>query len=467
MDAGFYLRNFLGFSLQLVPCAALLLLPCREEAFRKGRKRAFVLLTALSLLFSLCFPLTCLWSVPLAGNRNLSSNLYMLLAVIGVTALFIRITHESPVRKLFVLFAVVSYAAVQFYFSNIVMDFLPLANQDMIYNDATLAAYLLVTVLLLPLVAMFMRSGMRSYLLTLDTAHSRSELLFLAVVLAVYLLLNMLYSALWARLRDAFHLSFVYYIPFSLFLSVLLIVTFYSTIRLSVLKAKNTEQAVQLALIRQSYHHIEENIQRQKRTLHDTRQLLRNITAVAKGGTRESLLKYLDEVMEFTSVPDRRFCLNPCVNGLLVYYAGLAETQGIGFSVHAVCNQLPFHDADLTVLLANVLDNAVRAAAEFGEENPGMHPEIRFAADTVKGQFAVHIENSCLCVSYARSSPGASRAGNGDWLPAEAFLSTHGSGYGLRRMETIAEKYGGHAWFSFDPDRNLFTTRLLLPLNEV
>ena len=180
MSFGLYVRSFFGFALQLVPCALLLLIPFRDKAFQKGRKRAFALLALLSLGFSLCFPLNVWWNARIPADSNLDDNLFMLLAVAGVTALFMRITRESLTRKFSVLFIVISYAAVQFFLSNMLLDFLPLRKQDMVYNDATLAAYLIVTALLLPLVALFLRDKMKRYLDTLsDTANSRLVFLFL------------------------------------------------------------------------------------------------------------------------------------------------------------------------------------------------------------------------------------------------------------------------------------------------
>lgn len=467
MSVGLYVRSFFGFALQLVPCAMLLLIPFRDKAFQKGRKRAFTLLALLSLGFALCFPLNIWWNARLAENGNLDDNLFMLFAVVGVTALFLRLTRESLTQKFSVLFIVISYAAVQFFVSNMLMDFLPLKKQNMVYNDATLAAYLIVTALLLPPVALFMRYKMKRYLDTLaGAANSRLEFFFLAVMTVLYLILNVLYSALWIKLRDALQLSSVYYIPFSLFLSGLLIFTFYCTINLSVFKARNAEQAVELALMRQSYTHIEENIRQHKRALHDTRQLLRNISSLAKDATKDGLLKYLDEAMEYTAVSDARFCMNPCVNGVLSYYAGLAEAQGVGFSARVVCDRLPYSDADLTILLGSALDNAVRAAAEYGGAHPDAHPEIRFTADTVNDQFAIQIENPCLSVSYDPTFQPEHPAERRNWLPAEAFRSTHEGGYGLRRMEMITGKYGGHAWFSFDTDAHVFTTRLMMSVSE-
>ena len=464
MSVGLYLRCFCGFALQLVPCAMLLLVPFRDEVFSKGRRRACMWLAALALAFSLCYPLNVWLNMSQAANSNLDDKLFMLSAIAGVTALYARMTRVNLMRKFSALFIVISYAAVQFFLANMLMDFLPLAKQDMTYNDATLVAYLIVTAVLLPPVALFMRTKLKNYLEILEhTDHSRLELGFLVTVLALYLMLNALYSALWIKLRDTLQLSFVYFIPFSLFLSVLLIFTFYFTINLSVFKARSAEQAVELALTRQDYEHIKENIDRQKRALHDTRQLLRNISALARDGTREDLLKYIDEAMEYTTVSDARFCANPCVNGLLDHYAGLAEAQGVGFSARAVCDRLPFSDADITILLGNALDNAVRAATEFGEAQQGTRPEIRFTADTISDQFAIQIENPCLTVSYAEGFPRADQS----WLPADAFQSTHGGGYGLRRMETITRKYGGHAWFSYDAKNCVFVTRLMLSVSEV
>lgn len=468
MSVELYLRSFCGFALQLVPCAMLLPVPFGQEAFPKGRRRAFALLAALALGFSLCYPLNVWWHMGQTENTNLDDNLFMLLAIVGVTALFAGVTRESLTRKLSVLSIVISYAAAQFFLANMVMDFLPLKRAMMVYDDGTLVAYVIVTAALLPPVVCFMRSKMKRYLGTLEhTPGARMELSFLIAILILYLILNVLYSALWIKLRDTLRLSFVYYIPFALFLSLLLGFTFFSIVNLSIFKAKNAEQAVELALMRQNYEHIEENIRQQKRALHDTRQLLRNITSIAKDGRNEKLLAYLDEAMEYTAVSDRRFCLNPCVNGLLGYYAGLAEAQGVRLSAKAVCDRLPFSDADLTILLGNALDNAVRAAAEYGKATPQARPVIQIAADMINDRFAVQVENPCLSVSYAPAFQHGNRAGDEAWLPADAFESRHGGGYGLRRMDMIAGKYGGHAWFSFDAERHVFATRLMLLVSEV
>ena len=467
MPFSFYLRCFYGFAIQLVPCSLLLPLPFEREKYPKERRRSFLLLAMVSLGFSLCFPPVAWWGMTKTDCGNLVDNLYMLLAILGGTAVFFSVFHVNYVQKFTVLFIVISFAAVQFFLSNMLMDFLPFERADLVYDDATLAAFTIVTAVLLPPMVLFMKRTVKDYLSHLTDSRLQPEFVFLLVVFVLYLVLNALYTSLWVELRDRLQLGFQYFIPYSLFLSLLLMFTFYSTIRLSVTKSRNAEQALELALMQQNYHHIEENMQQQKQALHDMRQLLRSISAIARGGTKEELLKYLDESLENAEVSDTRFCANPCVNGILQYYSGLAEKQGIRFSVRAVCDRLPFSDTDMTILFSNILDNALRAAAEFGEANPDICPEIRFTADQIKDQFAVQIENSCQSVSRSKASLSGTDAGQEVWLSADAFQSMHRGGYGLKRVEMIAEKYEGYARFSFDPDRHLFISRLMLPLSEV
>lgn len=444
-----------------------MLIPFREKSFVHGRARAIALLSVIVLFFSLCFPFAAWWGMTFTNYGNLLDNLYMLLAITGFTVSFFLVVRENYFQKFSVLFIVISYAAVQFFLSNMLMDFIPMARQDMVYNDATIAAFSLVTVVLFPLIVLFMLRTVRNYLSILTFPCFKPEFLFLAVIFVIYLALNALYTSLWVRIRDTLGLGFEYFIPYSLFLSFLLIFTLYSTLRLSIYRTANAEQAKELALMQQNYLHIGENMRQQKQALHDTRQLLRNIAAIAQNGTKEDLQKYIDESLENAAVSDRRFCANLCINGILQYYAGLAEKQGIHFSVQANCNKLPFSDADMTILFSNILDNALRSAAESAEADPKTDPEIRFTADTVQDQFAILIENSCLSVSYAKNFHHDNQTEREGWLPAGAFLSTHSGGYGLKRVEMIAEKYNGRAWFSYDPKNHLFGTRVMLSLSEV
>ncbi|MBQ9010351.1 MAG: hypothetical protein IJ088_13640, partial [Clostridia bacterium] len=123
MSGGLFLRNFCGFALQFVPCAMLLIVPFYPsgKSFSADIKKAFTVLTTVSLAFSLCYPLSVWWNAKLPDS-NLDDNLFMLLAIVAVTALFMRIVRESFIRKFTVLFAVITYADIQFFLSNMLME---------------------------------------------------------------------------------------------------------------------------------------------------------------------------------------------------------------------------------------------------------------------------------------------------------------------------------------------------------
>ena len=120
MSFGLYLRCFCGFALQLVPCAMLLPVPFRDEAFARGKRWACLWLAVLSVGFSLCYPLIVWLNIDQAVNSNLDDNLFMLAAIAGVTAFYARITQVNLIQKFSALFIVISYAAVQFFLANMV-----------------------------------------------------------------------------------------------------------------------------------------------------------------------------------------------------------------------------------------------------------------------------------------------------------------------------------------------------------
>ena len=84
------------------------------------------------------------------------------------------------------------------------------------------------------------------------------------------------------------------------------------------------------------------------------------------------------------------------------------------------------------MILANALENAVRAA---GETNA---PWLDVKIGVVGGSPAVEVENSCASVKFA-----GGKQNGGVFLPASAFASERkGGGLGLRSIAAAAEKSG-------------------------
>ena len=107
MSFSFYLRCFYGFAIQVVPCSLLLPLPFGRKSRPKERRRSFLLPAMVSLGFSLCFPPVAWWGMTKTDFGNLVDNLYMLLAILAVGAVFFTVFHVNYAQKLTVLFIVI------------------------------------------------------------------------------------------------------------------------------------------------------------------------------------------------------------------------------------------------------------------------------------------------------------------------------------------------------------------------
>lgn len=93
--------------------------------------------------------------------------------------------------------------------------------------------------------------------------------------------------------------------------------------------------------------------------------------------------------------------------------------------------QLPFHGADISVLLGNILDNAIEAAIKIPEENRYIKCFMRY-------------ENSVLIITVINAFSGKVLKGkNGKLITNKSDSGNHG--IGLESVNKIANKYHGSA----------------------
>ena len=82
----------------------------------------------------------------------------------------------------------------------------------------------------------------------------------------------------------------------------------------------------------------------------------------------------------------------------------------------------------------------------------------------IKHRLLLQITNNCAAVNY---SPDVAENEKHNLLTADAFLSTHEhGGYGLKRIDRIADKYQGTARFQYDAAKSLWTTRIAIPVRQ-
>lgn len=186
---------------------------------------------------------------------------------------------------------------------------------------------------------------------------------------------------------------------------------------------------------------------RQTRTLrHDFRQHLRVIGALAAEGDLDALNAYLKDLKGDEPAEVRFIFANPALNALAGYYDERARTQGIALEWNAaVPEALPIADAELCVLLGNLLENAIDGASALPEGERRVRAICRLSGDM-------------LCVIVENRFDGQVRREKG------RFLSTKhaGEGHGLSSVEAAVQRHCGT--LSIEAEGGVFRVSLLMNL---
>lgn len=212
----------------------------------------------------------------------------------------------------------------------------------------------------------------------------------------------------------------------------------------------------------QQQNQLNTNLDYTRRMRHDMRHHLRNIAEMLNQGEYAAAQEYLAGMdASLDRLTTQKFSDQLELNSILYYYVTMAETAGVETSIRVSCDEIRIDAPDLTIILGNILENAVRSASESGVEKPQISIDIR----TTGEMLAIDVVNSCGRIAYA----GKPQSDDG-FLPASAFRSTRKGGkggIGLLNVSAAAEKYGGTADFRFDEEKKIFESRYLAANRKV
>ena len=139
---------------------------------------------------------------------------------------------------------------------------------------------------------------------------------------------------------------------------------------------------------------------------------------------------------------------NVMVDAILNSKLSLIKSKQIGVNAKAaVPKELKISEVDLCVIIGNLLDNAMEACLRQAE---GENRFIRVYIGVLKQQ---------LYISVTNSTGGDTRKSGRSYLSAKG---SDGHGFGLQRIDRIAEKYNGFVNRQNEPE--VFATEVLLPL---
>ena len=129
----------------------------------------------------------------------------------------------------------------------------------------------------------------------------------------------------------------------------------------------------------------------------------------------------------------------------------VCESKQIRFTCNVDGAALSFMDAvDIYALFGNAVDNAIECVSKYHE--PAKR-SILLRSHRQGNIIKIHIENTCTEPVLWKND-----------LPQTSKHDRENHGYGVRSMQYIVQKYGGHLRFSQNLQASLFNTDILFPL---
>lgn len=198
-------------------------------------------------------------------------------------------------------------------------------------------------------------------------------------------------------------------------------------------RRREVEEAVlqtRLAATEDQYRLMRESIQDLRRLRHDMKYHFRVINGLVEQGDVEKLQAYFTAYRQSLTTLDTDFngyTKNQSVNILLNYYGGKAGEAGIKTDFEILLpEELPMEEIHLTVILGNILQNALEACREMEGENRFIHLLLRWE----QGKLVLKCRNSATADSQ--------RAVGGD-----STTKGRGRGAGLSSVRSMVERYQG------------------------
>lgn len=181
---------------------------------------------------------------------------------------------------------------------------------------------------------------------------------------------------------------------------------------------------------------------------HDFHHHLQTLKGQLEAGETERALAYIDELDHHLMNVDTLLKTgNVSLDAILSAKIAQAKREDIMVTVKAaVPDSLTITDAELSIIVGNLLDNAIEACQGI--------PEGRFI------RLYMAMKGKMLYFSMLNS------AGEKKQKTGKFFLSRKQGfhGFGLRRAEAILEEHGG--WCKYNSEEGAFTSEFLVPAME-
>ena len=227
----------------------------------------------------------------------------------------------------------------------------------------------------------------------------------------------------------------------------LLLYQFYRMAQESVRNLTLIQENQMLELESRRYAQLREYMAQTRRLRHDFRQHLHVIVGLTESGKMEELRAYLKEYESEFVDAHATFCANGAMDAIAGYYAATAAQKNIPLAWQLnLPEKLPMREADLCMVLGNLLENALHASQKLPPEQRQVKVMARMLSPAMLGLL---VENRY--VGVLKRQQGTLHSTKHD-----------GMGIGLVSIQTAVSRYGGS--MTVETENCLFRVNILLNL---
>lgn len=196
-----------------------------------------------------------------------------------------------------------------------------------------------------------------------------------------------------------------------------------------------------------------ENLNRQRASfMHDIRKYLKCIATLANENNCDTILEVLSELeIEVEETEQGIYCRNHLLNIILNGKKKEADDKKINlvYKVEPDFSIFNVSDADLIIIMGNILDNALEAAAQC---DSGFIKLSLYMQNSGHVSVIKVVNNHCNKINCLGNKIRTSK------------LQKHEHGFGIENIDSTARKYGGYFHYQYDAD--YFTGIVVLPNRE-
>lgn len=352
-------------------------------------------------------------------------------------------------RKIFIFLLALVAALFSTSIANYVFTLLPACEEPGLYaNAVTVAVSLIISGVFVPLMCLFLKV----MYMPVDRLIGKKEFLYLNIPLFIlFVFYYFVFTFMPFKALSANPSLTMLYFGLLLMVFMLYCVIFRMFRLISDRQAANeryVQAQHQIDIRDEQYRRISDNIENVRRQRHDLRLHMIALHSFLKNGETDRAIEYLGQYLEnFQEQKLVKYSENTVVNILVSHYADIAKGGDIAFSAHIqIPGDLPVQDTDISVILGNLLENAICAAAKL----PAPVRAVKLNMIHKGNMLAVTVDNSF----------------NGEILQKDgAYLSTKPGhrGLGLSSITDIAGKY--HGGVEFRNDKRMFYSSVMLMLD--